>query len=316
MWKKAGRLKVALVVAILACYITVLVRGTTESTRRVLQLRDETPAHDRVAVSVLVTNVDASAQELTAQLSFRLAGNIAQDEVTPAVDLTLLINNVGDQQEFDFPRGKRMHLIQAVFPLNGDLNKYPFDRYETTMWFLMTVPQAINKEHVSKAPDELPQESAQANQLAIGAATLQHNMPIPLSLNVSAAIRGIKFRGSVARNPTTQVVGVGLSLRRADNLISVAILINAMMIGLAISVLAMVLHVRAASGESDLVPLSLSISLIFGLPALRNVQPGVPSVGAFSDYVIFIWAELIVAVSTVVTVWHWLLRARPGSDSQ
>jgi hypothetical protein len=88
------------------------------------------------------------------------------------------------------------------------------------------------------------------------------------------------------------------------------------MIGLAISVLAMVLHVRTASGEWDLVPLSLSLSLIFGLPALRNVQPGVPSVGAFSDNVIFIWAELIVAVSAVVTVWHWLLRPRSGAESQ
>ena len=88
------------------------------------------------------------------------------------------------------------------------------------------------------------------------------------------------------------------------------------MVGLAISVLAMVLHVRTASGEWDLVPLSLSLSLIFGLPALRNVQPGVPSVGAFSDNVIFIWAELIVAVSVVVTVWHWLLRPRSGAESE
>jgi hypothetical protein len=316
MRKKAGSLKVAFVVVILALYITVLVRGTTESTRRVLQLRDETPAQDRVAGSVLVTNVDLATQELTAQLDFRFAGSIARDEVTPAVDLTLLINNVGDEQQFDFPRGKRTHLIQAVFPLNGDLNRYPFDRYETTMWFLITAPEAVNKTQVSKVPEDESQEPVQSNQLAIGSVTLQHNKPIPLSLNVSAAIRGIKFQGSVARNATTQVVGIGLNLRRADNLIAVAILINAMMIGLAISVLAMVLHVRAASGESDLVPLSSSISLIFGLPALRNVQPGVPSVGAFSDYVIFIWAELIVAVSTVVTVWHWLLRARPESESQ
>jgi hypothetical protein len=56
MSKRVGSLKVALVVGILALYITVLVRGTTESTRRVLQLRDETPARDRVAVSVLVTS--------------------------------------------------------------------------------------------------------------------------------------------------------------------------------------------------------------------------------------------------------------------
>jgi hypothetical protein len=263
---------------------------------------------------VLVTNVDPVAQELTAQLDFRLAGDIAQDEVTPATGVKLLINNVGGQQEFDFPQGKRMNRIQAVFPLNGDLNKYPFDRYETTMWLLMTVPSATNKVQASKAPENRPQAPVPAEQLAIGAVTLQRSKPIPLSLAVSAAIRGIKFRGSVTRNQSTQVVGIGLNLRRADNLIIVSLLINAMMTGLAVSVLAMVLRVMA-TGESDLVPLSMSISLIFGLPALRNVQPGVPPVGAFSDYVTFIWAELIVAVCAVLTVWHWLLRRRSASES-
>jgi hypothetical protein len=314
MVKRRARLKIALVVGILALYTTVLLRGSTESARRSLQLRDETSARDRVTVSVLVTNVDPVAQELTAQLDFRLAGDIAQDEVTPATGVKLLINNVGGQQEFDFPQGKRMNRIQAVFPLNGDLNKYPFDRYETTMWLLMTVPSATNKVQASKAPENRPQAPVPAEQLAIGAVTLQRSKPIPLSLAVSAAIRGIKFRGSVTRNQSTQVVGIGLNLRRADNLIIVSLLINAMMTGLAVSVLAMVLRVMA-TGESDLVPLSMSISLIFGLPALRNVQPGVPPVGAFSDYVTFIWAELIVAVCAVLTVWHWLLRRRSASES-
>ncbi|MGA7221626.1 MAG: hypothetical protein WBX16_02110, partial [Candidatus Acidiferrales bacterium] len=91
MWRKPRRLKVALVVVILALYITLLVRGSTESTRRTLQLRDVTSAQDRVAVSVLVTNVNPVTQELTAQLGFRLAGNVARDEVTAAKDIKLLI---------------------------------------------------------------------------------------------------------------------------------------------------------------------------------------------------------------------------------
>jgi hypothetical protein len=116
MRKKRTRLKTAFVLALIALYLVVLVRGSTESTRRSLQLRDETPAQDRITVSVLVTNVNPAAQELTAQLGFRLTGDIARDEVTPANDLKLLINNVRGQQEFDFPQGKRMNRIEAVFP--------------------------------------------------------------------------------------------------------------------------------------------------------------------------------------------------------
>lgn len=311
MWKRSTRLKIAFVLGILALYITVLLRGNTESARRSLQLRDETSAQDRVAVSVVVTNVNPATHELTAQLGFRLAGNIAQDEVTPAKDMKLLINNVKGQQEFDFPPGKRMNRLEAVFPLNGDFNKYPFDRYATTMWLLITIPPATDKTQVSKPPDEIqPQGALDAEQLAVGAVTLRQSTPIPLSLVMSASIPGIKFQGNVTRNESTQVTGIAMNLRRADNLIAVSLLINAMMTGLAVSVLAMALQVMTAKRPFDLLPLSMSMTLIFGLPALRNVQPSVPPVGAFSDYVTFIWAELIVAVSAVVTVWHWLLRTQ------
>lgn len=67
----------ALVVVILAPYLTVLVRGSTESTRRTLQLRDETSAQDRIVVPLLVTNVNPVTQELAAQLGFRLVGKPA-----------------------------------------------------------------------------------------------------------------------------------------------------------------------------------------------------------------------------------------------
>jgi hypothetical protein len=276
-------------------------------------MRDETPAKNRVDVSVLVTSVNPVTQELIAQLGFRLAGDIAQDEVTPAANVKLLINNVGGQQEYEFPKGKRMNRIEVEFPLNGDLNRYPFDRYDTSMWLLMTTPRGNIKTKVSKAPETQSQEG-HSEQLGVGAIVLQRNAPLPLSLALSASIPGIKFRGSVKRDEGTEVTGTALKVRRADNLIVVSILINTMMTCLAISVLAMALRVTTGSGKHDLVPLSIAISLIFGLPALRSVQPGVPPVGAFSDYVTFIWAELMVAVSAVVTVWHWLLRARPASQ--
>jgi len=58
---------------------------------------------------------------------------------------------------------------------------------------------------------------------------------------------------------------------------------------------------------------SLSVTLLFGLPALRNSQPAVPPLGAFGDYLSFLWAEQIVAVSAVVMIWTWLVRERRAS---
>jgi hypothetical protein len=91
--------------------------------------------------------------------------------------------------------------------------------------------------------------------------------------------------------------------------IAVSILLMVLMIGLAMSLLGMVFKAMTVGSKVDLVPLSISISLIFGLPALRNVQPGVPPVGAFGDYLSFIWAEIIVGTSAIILIWTWLLRS-------
>src|SRR5580658_3746576 len=90
---------------VLAFYVAILLRGLTESTRRSLQLTGQTDAADQVLISILITNASPTGQELTAQLGFRVVGSIAKDDVTPAVDLKLLVNNFRGQQEFDFPKG-------------------------------------------------------------------------------------------------------------------------------------------------------------------------------------------------------------------
>ena len=66
-------------------------------------------------ISVEVTNASPSTKQLTAQVGFRVVGSVAKDSVTPAVDLKLLTNNIHGQQEFDFPKGKRMNRIDEYF---------------------------------------------------------------------------------------------------------------------------------------------------------------------------------------------------------
>jgi hypothetical protein len=315
MWKKIFRLRTLLVLSVMVFYCVVLLRNLDEGKRRSLQLRDDTDSTDHVVLSVLVTGVNPATQELTAQIGLRPQGKLAQDEVTPAVDLKLLTNNVRNQQEFDFPKGKRMNRIEAVFPLNGQLNRYPLDRYGTTLWLLMTTPgpkrrpQAANIPQTPGALENTEGQASEGDHLAVGATALQQNTTVPLTIVLSASTPGIKFSGNVSRENSLKVTGIELQIRRADNVIAVSILLMILMSGLAMSLLGMVFKATHGS-KVDLVPLSISISLIFGLPALRNVQPGVPPVGAFGDYLSFIWAEIIVGLSAIILIWTWLLRSR------
>ena len=321
MWKKILRFRPLLVLSILVLYCVILLRNLDEGKRRSLQLRDDTDAADHVAMSVLVTGVNPATQELTAQIALRPQGALAQDEVTPAVDLKLLTNNVRSQQEFDFPKGKRMNRIEAVFPLNGELNKYPLDHYGTTLWLLMTtpakklqprsskIPAASGVPEGPKTPESALGDASPVEPLAVGATALQQSTTVPLTIALSASTPGIKFSGNVSRENSLKVTGIELQIRRADNVIAVSILLMMLMIGLALSLLGMVFKAMTFGSKVDLVPLSISISLIFGLPALRNVQPGVPPVGAFGDFLSFIWAEIIVGTSAVMLIWVWLLRS-------
>jgi hypothetical protein len=311
MWKKILRLRTLLVLSLLVVYIAVLLRSLSESQRRSLRLRDDTDSADHVDISVLVTGVNPVTQELTAQIGLRPQGALAQDEVTPAVDLELLTNNVRNQQAFAFPKGERMEKIEAVFPLNGELNKYPLDRYRTTLWLLLTRPAPTIKRKASNAPQgpELPEGSLE-DGLQVGTSALQRRTTVPLTITLSASTPGMKFEGDVSRKSSSEVTGIELKTRRADSVISVSILLMTLMAGLAVSLLSIVFIAMTTRAQVGLVPLSISISLIFGLPALRNVQPGVPPVGALGDYVAFIWAEIIVGVSAILTAWVWLLRSR------
>jgi hypothetical protein len=314
MPNRPRRFWIFLITLVLTIYVAVVLRGLTESTRRSLLLQDETDKADRVFISIVVTNANPSTRELTAQLGFRLAGSVAKDDVTPAVDLKLLINNIRGQQEFDFPKEKRMNRIEVVIPLNGDVNKYPFDSYETTMRLLMTTPARNVQPQASKVPESIPEPTHQADEFLVSSSALLRNTPVALSVSISASIPGLRFKGDVSRGNINEPMAIALHLTRAINVIAVSLIVMSMMTVLSMSLLAMVIRATTLAGEkTDLLPLSVSISLIFGLPALRNIQPGVPPVGALVDYVTFIWAELIVAASAVIVVWTWLLRSRAKS---
>jgi len=316
MRKKIVRLRTLLILSLLLAYFTLLVRSLNEAQRRSLQLRDDAHSAESVLVSVLVTGVNPVTHELTAQIGLRPQGALAQDEVTPAVDLQLLTNNVRSQQEFDFPKGERMNRIEAVFPLIGELNRYPLDQYRTTLWLLMTTPAGEKKLETSNAlqspevPRSTQEEGLLGEHLAVGTTALQRSTTVPLTIILSASTPGMKFEGAVSRKSSLEPTGIELKTRRADSVIAVSILLMILMSGLSISLLSIVLVAMTTRVNVGIVPLSVSISLIFGLPALRNVQPGVPPVGALGDYVAFIWAEVMVGVSAIIIIWTWLLRSR------
>jgi hypothetical protein len=58
---------------------------------------------------------------------------------------------------------------------------------------------------------------------------------------------------------------------------------------------------------------TLIAGMLFALPAVRNLQPGVPPLGGLSDFLSFFWAESLVAISLPILFFVWLTRYKKPS---
>jgi Domain of unknown function (DUF4436) len=297
------------VLAMVAVYVTVLWMGMTEESRRSLTVvKSSATSDDYVIINVRVTSIDTVQGLLHERIRLIPMGRFAKDKTTPASDLKLLINSVSGKQAVVFPKGERIIPIEFSSLLSGNQNRYPFDRYTTDIELVVTAPAQKTAEPV---PEENLDENTDplATTLIVGASDLDHSETIPLKENFIASIPGVRFNGAVTQDGTYKLMHTTIVIRRAYNVICVSLLVMTVMFVLAVSIVGMVLHVHASPGEINLLPLSLCIALIFGLPALRNVQPGVPPVGGFNDYLCFIWAELMVSISAITLAWTWIVRS-------
>lgn len=309
MKNPAKRWKIVLGITLVAGYSAVLFRNLNESERRSLEVKEVPLVGDHIRISLRAIAVNPRASDVTVRMSFRFAGKIASDPITPAVNLKLSLNDIRGPQEIVWPRGSRVNPVEMFFALNGNENRYPIDSYSIPIRIMVTKPGAAVQLQLPAATSGAEPNQVGESDSGFMVSAAEEDERIPITWSVIASIPGLKFERKNVERSKQGLAGFDLIVRRADNVIVVSVLIMVLMLSLAISVLMMGL--QSVSGtQTELLPLSLSVSLLFGLPALRNAQPGVPALGAFGDYLSFLWAEQLVAVSAVLLIWTWLTRQR------
>jgi hypothetical protein len=308
--------RVLFVIGIIAIYFAVLWMGLTEERRRSLTIAKSSASNgDFVIINVQVTSVNIPQGLLQERVRLIPMGRFALDKARPATDLRLLVNSVSGKQVEIFPKGERIVPIEVTSLLSGNQNRYPFDHYSTDIDLLVTTPV---KKRVQPLPEQKLDNPADplATTLVVGTNDLDRSETVPISENFTAVFSGIKFDGTVTVDDTYKLMHTTIEMRRANNVISLSLIVMTVMFVLAVSIMGMVLRVAASPGEVNLVPLSLCVALIFGLPALRNVQPNLPGMGVLSDYISFIWAEFMVSISAIMLAWIWIIRSRKSQKSK
>jgi hypothetical protein len=309
-------IRVFFVIGLIAIYLAVLWMGLTEESRRSLAIaKSSASSDDFVTINVRVTSVNTSEGLIYERITLIPMGRFALDKATPAVDLRLLVNSVSGKQVAIFPKGERIIPIEVTSVLSGNQSRYPFDRYSTDLDLVVTTPAKKKIAPLSGQTLDNPIDPL-ATTLVVGTNDLDSSETVPINENFTAVFSGIKFNGTVTVDDTYKLMHTTIEVRRANNVITVSLMVMTVMFVLAVSIMGMVLNVTASPGEVNLVPLSLCIALIFGLPALRNVQPNVPGMGVLSDYISFIWAEFLVSISAIALAWIWIIRSRKSRKSK
>lgn len=303
-------LRILFFVCIAAVYFTALWMGTTEERRRILDFNEPRPDSDYVLVDITVTAVDAVHGLLSVRIRPIPMGKFGLDRNTPSTNLKLFLNSISGGETTSFPKGVRITPVDTTILLSGNPNQYPFDRYGSILDALVTTPKKTPAISPFMIENELDTSAIETGSLLIGQSDLNNSESVPIVESVHASVLGFKFSGLVTRDGDHRLAHTNFSMRRANQVIVTSITVMATMLGLAISMLGMVWRVTGSAGEINLLPLSFCIALIFGLPALRGIQPGVPGVGVFGDYISFIWAETLVGVAAIALAWIWVFRSR------
>lgn len=311
-WRRLSTALSAVVLA--AIYFASLAFSLTEADRRSVALETKPMGPDNIHVEIEVVGVDLMRSELTTRISFQLAGKLAEDKLIPAADLRLVVNGVRGQQQFDFTKGQRIDPIEVIFPIEGNANMYPFDHHKANLWLFLTLRKPAQAMALPK-PDSpignVPEELARSPSLPISTTSIEQAVQADTETRFSASIPGVSFQGTLPAQGAQNLKGLTgfeVHMNRSLGVVFISVTSMVMMGALGIALVLMVLRIVARGRHIASFHIPMAVSLIFGLPALRNMQPGIPPVGTTADAIVFMWAEIAAAGSAVALVIHWLLR--------
>ncbi|MBE1159563.1 DUF4436 family protein [Dyella acidiphila] len=103
---------------------------------------------------------------------------------------------------------------------------------------------------------------------------------------------------------------VQFTMHRTRPAMAFAIGLNVVMVLIAFIVLIMALRISRSDEAPEIASLGFIGGLLFAMPAVRDLQPRIPSMGLMIDYLGFFWAEGFLAVALLIVMVCWLKRGK------
>ncbi len=106
--------------------------------------------------------------------------------------------------------------------------------------------------------------------------------------------------------PTSAVAFAHMGLRRAGSTVSIVVLLLVAMVAVAVLALVIAIAVSRRVRRTEATMAGWFAALLFAVVPLRLNMPGAPPIGAWIDFLVFMWVVLALMFSLVVFVWSWM----------
>ncbi|KAF9569968.1 hypothetical protein EC968_002369 [Mortierella alpina] len=267
----------AVVIPIFSIY-----RREGDNARSVVEVGPQGVSHtgDFIHVVGSVANVDFEDKNFRVHFEFTPHGTLTGDDgvLTAAISMSLFYTTL------TFPVAQIMRSVDVTMPyMQGATIDYPFDAYKSYFEIMAN----LEKEQLHK---------------------------IPVSLTFQGMLQSVEFIPTVRlSNEDLYKIAIEISTRRSPTTIGFSLFIVMIMWCLSISIGIIAIQVIRKYRVSDEHVLTLGITTLFALPALRETQPGIPSIGCAADVLGFYWNMAIIAIASILILMASALRWKEPS---
>ncbi|CAN1213114.1 DUF4436 domain-containing protein [Tumidithrix helvetica PCC 7403] len=238
---------------------------------------------NRISLPIGFLAVDPIKGDLSIRIAPIPHGSFAIGETDiMSTDLNFYASIEGGKGDLQIKKKKISPSVDGTLSLfNGRVTDYPFDTHEAEIYLYFSNPK-----------DE--------------------KQSIPMEVDFIGALPGYNIDTDIIKGfDSAEEIGVKIKISRSIITKAFAMFILIAMWLVPLAVLFMALAVLLQNRPAELGMFAYMGALLFALPAVRNIQPGIPPVGTLTDFLSFFWAELLVAIAQMIIFYCWFTRYKP-----
>jgi len=254
----------------------------------VVNLDQDEKSKDHILIKLQISNIDPVKSDVQIRVIPIPVGIYSNDSMTLSRDVKFYTNSISGNTEYSFSKGSMINPFEVTVDMfDGYLMKYPYDKHSAYFNLYVATP---GKDSVGNI--------------------LYDEIPIIKETNFLTSINGYRIDSVQEIEHSGGYTGLLIKMERTYAVKMFAGFIMLIFWLISISIVLVMFSIVVRKRKIDFSMFAFLTAMLFALPALRNMQPFIPSIGCYSDYISFFWAEGIVAIALVVSVVTWL--GRPG----